>query len=96
MELEEFRYVVSPKDKIKEVDTKIKKKISDKDKRFASQSVFLFAGNKLLNRGTPPSTQKYRSTTSTTSTRTSRMTSCTSTSPTCSPSDEHTPASTHP
>jgi hypothetical protein len=42
---------VSKKDNLREVDTKIKKKIGEVDKKLANQSVFLFTENKLLNRG---------------------------------------------
>ena len=80
---------MTPKDKIKEVDSKIKKKISEYDKKFASQSVSIFAGNLLLNRGKYYLMQKYRLKTFTASTRTSKTMSSTSTSPTCSHSDEY-------
>ena len=41
-DLPEFKYIVSRKDNIREIDTKIKKKIGESDKKLANQSVFLF------------------------------------------------------
>ena len=52
-DLPEFKYIVSKKDNLREVDTKIKKKIGEVDKKLANQSIFLFTENKLLNRGKP-------------------------------------------
>lgn len=51
-DLPEFKYIVARKDNIREIDTKIKKKIGESNKNLANQSVFLFTEKKVLNRGT--------------------------------------------
>lgn len=86
-DLPEFRYIVAPLDKVKEIDNKIKKKIEESDKKLSTQSVFLFSQTKLLNRGNGEDMQKLRLKSSTTSIKTSRMRCCTCTSPTWNPSD---------
>jgi hypothetical protein len=73
---------------VKEIDNKIKKKIGESDKRLATQSVFLFSQNKLLNRGKPFPMQKLRLTSCTTNTKTSKMRCSTCTLLTLSPSDD--------
>lgn len=47
----EFKYVVCKKDNVREIDTKIKNKIGESDKKLANQSVFLFTENKVVTRG---------------------------------------------
>jgi hypothetical protein len=40
---------VAPKDRLIEIEIKIKKKIAETDKKLATHGIFLFAQNKLLN-----------------------------------------------
>ena len=42
---------MSRKDSVREVDTKIKRKIGDSNWKLGNQSVFLFVDKKVLNRG---------------------------------------------
>lgn len=86
-DLPEFRYIVAPADKVKEIDTKIKKKIGESDKRIAQQSVFLFSQNRLLNRGTHVVTQRLLSKSCPRNTRILRMKCCTCISPMWNPFD---------
>lgn len=86
-ELPEFKYIVAKKDSVREIDTKIKKRIGETDKKLANQSVFLFTEKKVVNRGTPLAMQTPVLRSSTPSTRTSRTAWSTSTSPTSTASD---------
>lgn len=86
-DLPEYRFIVNPKDKLKEIYENIRKKVSSSQKQFATQSIFLFSQTKLLNIGTVPATQRPASMNSTASTKISRTTCYTCTSPTWKPSD---------
>lgn len=86
-ELPEFKYIVAKKDSIREIDTKIKKRIGEADKKLANQSVFLFTEKKVVNRGMRFLIQIPVSSSSTRSIRTLKTGCCTFTSQTSTDSD---------